>query len=115
MRRHPLYGACIIDDSMEPFIDLGRIIAATHHEKWDGSGYTLGLRGDEIPLAGRIVALADVFDALTTKRPYKKPFPTEKAFSIVHEESGRHFDPAVMDAFLAIHEEIISIKRKFPS
>jgi putative two-component system response regulator len=83
-----------------PLIELAATIALTHHEKWDGSGYPRGLKGENIPLAGRMVAVADVFDALCSKRPYKPAFPREKAFQIMAESAGSHFDPEVYSGFL---------------
>ena len=80
----------------------------THHEKWDGSGYPNGLAGTEIPIEGRITAVADVFDALSSKRPYKDAFPVEKCFRIITEGRGSHFDPDVTDAFLARRDEIVA-------
>ena len=88
------------------FIILAADIAISHHEKWNGSGYPKAVKGSDIPLGGRIVALADVFDALTSERPYKKPFPLEKALAIIKEGHGSHFDPQVVDAFFAIEDEI---------
>jgi putative two-component system response regulator len=89
-----------------PLLEMATRIAMTHHEWWDGSGYPLGLKGEAIPLEGRITAVADVFDALSSKRPYKPAFPAEKCWSIIREESGTHFDPAVVDAFVARRREI---------
>jgi putative two-component system response regulator len=89
---------------------LAARIAQTHHERWDGKGYPLGLLGDDIPLEGRIVAVADVFDALSSKRPYKDPFPREKCFDILREGRGTQFDPAVIDAFFDCSEEIVEIQ-----
>jgi putative two-component system response regulator len=89
---------------------LAARIAQTHHERWDGKGYPLGLLGDDILLEGRIVAVADVFDALSSKRPYKDPFPREKCFDILREGRGTQFDPAVIDAFLDCSEEIVEIQ-----
>ncbi len=77
------------------------MIALTHHEKYDGSGYPMRLAGGEIPLFGRIVGIADVFDALTTARPYKEAWPLERAFDLLSSERGRHFDPTLVDAFLS--------------
>ena len=77
-------------------------IALTHHEKWDGSGYPSGLAGDAIPIAGRIVAVADVFDALTHPRPYKPAWSTADAIAEIESQSGRHFDPKVLEAFLSV-------------
>ncbi len=79
-------------------------VALYHHEKWDGTGYPLGLCGEEIPLSARIVALADVYDALRSKRPYKDPWPNEKAMELIKSESGKHFDPVIVDAFLEVEE-----------
>jgi cyclic di-GMP phosphodiesterase len=113
MKMHPLIGANILKNSTIPFVRLGEVIALTHHEKWDGSGYPHGLKGKQIPLVGRIVALADVFDALTSKRPYKESFPIDQSNVIIAEERGKHFDPAVVDAFFTIQEKIIEIKATY--
>jgi putative two-component system response regulator len=86
---------------------LAARIAQTHHEKWDGTGYPLGLSGEDIPLEGRIVAVADVFDALSSERPYKKAFSREKSFAILEEGRGKQFDPQVLDAFFARAEDIV--------
>ncbi|MGR3319648.1 MAG: HD domain-containing phosphohydrolase [Candidatus Anammoxibacter sp.] len=110
MKGHVGIGAQILKGSASPFIKMGEEIALSHHEKWDGSGYPKGLKGEDIPLSGRIIALADVFDALTTKRPYKEAFPVEKATKIIREGRGTHFDPAVMDAFFDIFDEILEIR-----
>ena len=91
-------------------LKLAEVIALTHHERWDGKGYPRGLAGQRIPLVGRIIAIADVFDALTTRRPYKQPFSVEKSLQIIREESGSHFDPQVVETFLAIQDEIMSIR-----
>jgi len=106
MRQHTTIGAEILKDADADFIKLAAEIALTHHEKWDGSGYPNGIKGSDIPLAGRIVALADVFDALTTERPYKEPFPLEKALAIIKEGEGSHFDPQIAEAFTLIEDEI---------
>jgi putative two-component system response regulator len=113
MKRHTVIGAEILRGSDAEFIQLAEVIALTHHEKWDGSGYPEGLRGVDIPLAGRIVANADVFDAVTSKRPYKEPFSLEKSFKIIKQGRGSHFDPDVVDAFFAVQDEILSIKEKY--
>ena len=89
----------ILEGSDIGFLRLGEVIALTHHEKWDGSGYPLGLRGEQIPLAARIFAVADVFDALSSRRPYKEPFPPEQVMRILQEGRGQHFDPQVLDVF----------------
>ncbi|MFH1639352.1 MAG: HD domain-containing phosphohydrolase [Chloroflexota bacterium] len=106
MKQHTTIGAQILKDSSVEFIKMAEVIARTHHEKWDGSGYPQGLMGESIPIPGRIIAIADVFDALTSERPYKEPFPIEKAFEIIHEGKGKHFDARVVDAFFAIEDEI---------
>jgi putative two-component system response regulator len=113
MRRHSEMGARILSGSESPMIRLAETIAWTHHEKWDGSGYPRGFKGEEIPLEGRIVAIADVFDALTTRRPYKEPFTLEKSNGILREGAGWHFDPAVVEAFFAVQDEIHAIKGRF--
>ena len=113
MRQHAVIGGKILEGSDSGFIRLAEVIALTHHEKWDGSGYPRNLRGKRIPLAGRIVAIADVFDALTSRRPYKEPFALEKAYAIMKEGCGTHFDPNVVDAFFAVEKEILSIKEKY--
>ena len=106
MRQHTVIGAKILKGASADFIKLAESISLNHHEKWDGSGYPQGIKGPDIPLAARIVAVADVFDALTSERPYKKPFPLEKAMSIIKESRGTHFDPEVADAFCSIEDEI---------
>jgi putative two-component system response regulator len=112
MKLHTIIGGAILTGEKSGFIQIGEVIALTHHEKWDGSGYPNGLAGKEIPVVGRIVALGDVFDALTSKRPYKKAFPVEKAFSIIRETTGAHFDPDVSRAFFDITDQILSIREK---
>lgn len=112
MKKHTTIGAEILQGSDAAFIRLAEVIALTHHEKWDGSGYPRGLRASEIPLAGRIVAIADVFDALTSARPYKEPFSLPESLHIVREGRG-HFDPDVADAFFAIEDEILSIREEY--
>ena len=96
-------------ESKPSFLSHARDIAYTHQEKWDGSGYPQGLKGEEIPLSGRIMAVADVYDALICKRVYKPPFPHEKAVSIISEGSGSHFDPDMVDAFLEIQDDFKTI------
>lgn len=95
------------------FLEVAREIAASHHEKWDGSGYPAGLAGDAIPAAGRLMALADVFDALTCTRVYKKSMPIEQARQIITDGRGTHFDPDVVDAYLACHERFAEIATRF--
>jgi putative two-component system response regulator len=113
MKQHTVIGAKILKGSDAEFISLGEIIAQSHHEKWDGSGYPNSLKGIDIPIAGRITAIADVFDALTSKRPYKEPFSVEKSLAIIREGKGSHFDPDVVDAFFAIQDEILTIKNEY--
>jgi len=100
MRMHPIYGGQILEGSDIGFLSLGEVISLTHHEKWDGSGYPHGLAGTQIPLAGRIVAVADVFDALRSKRPYKPPLTIEQTVDIIRAGRGTHFDPRVVDVLL---------------
>lgn len=113
MKQHTVIGANILSGSDAPFIKLGESIALCHHEKWDGSGYPNCLKGPAIPIAARIVAVADVFDALASKRPYKEPFPLAEALSLMKENRGTHFDPEVLDAFLDIQDEILAITTQF--
>lgn len=113
MKMHPLIGANILKGCEIGIVRMGAMIALTHHEKWDGSGYPNRLKSRQIPLIGRIAALADVFDALTSKRPYKKAFPVDKSYKIIQQERGRHFDPDVVDAFFAIQDKIRAIKERF--
>lgn len=113
MKEHTLIGAEILSHSNSELLDAGRVIALTHHEKWDGSGYPNGLKGAEIPLWSRICAVADVFDALTSERPYKKAFSTDKAFEILREGRGNHFDPDCLDVFFAKEDEILRVKSEY--
>ena len=100
MKEHACIGAHILESTSSSLIQTGSLIALTHHEKWDGSGYPRGISGSRIPLVGRICAVADVFDALTTVRPYKKAFSIKDALSIMRVARGKHFDPRVFDAFV---------------
>lgn len=110
MRRHTTYGARILNGSPSELLQVGEVIAISHHEKWDGSGYPNGLKGEDIPLRGRICAVADVFDALTSKRPYKKAFPNEKAWEILREGRGTHFDPKVLDVFFEKLDAVLDVQ-----
>ena len=112
MKTHTGIGFEILKSSKSPFLQAGAEIALTHHEKYAGNGYPNSLKGREIPLFGRIVAVADAWDAMVSKRPYKEPWPTEKARTILIEEKGRHFDPAVIDAFLGIIPDIEALYEK---
>ena len=109
IKTHTTIGGKILN-SNTPIMVTARAIATTHHEKWDGSGYPNALKGEEIPLYGRICAIADVFDALTMERPYKQPWPIEKAVNLIKEEAGRHFDPALVQAFLGCLPELAHIR-----
>ena len=102
MQTHVSIGRSILSGSHAPLLKMAEEIAWTHHERWDGKGYLTGLTGDEIPLSGRIVAVADVFDALTHDRPYKEAWPIDQAVTQIVAESGTHFDPLVVDAFRAL-------------
>ena len=113
MRKHPEFGANIIGDHDSGLLQMARTVALTHHEKWDGSGYPNGLSGEDIPLVGRIVAIADVFDALTTERPYKDAWPVDKATALIEREAGAHFDPDLAAAFLRSMPEVLAIKEKY--
>ncbi len=113
MKQHTSIGAKILEGSHIGFLRLGEVIALTHHERWDGSGYPRGLSGRDIPLVGRIVAIADVFDALTSKRPYKEPFSLDRSVSIIRENTGSHFDPHIAEAFLSIIDEIEDIQKQY--
>ena len=112
-RRHTEMGGAIMDVGQSPVLAMAGRIALTHHERWDGQGYPRGLRGDEIPLEGRITAVCDTFDAVSSRRPYKPPLPLDKCFRLIDEERGRQFDPAVVDAFLASKNEIVRIRIEF--
>jgi putative two-component system response regulator len=113
MKEHTIVGANILSNSKSSILQLAHDIALTHHEKWDGSGYPHGLRGNEIPISGRIICLVDVFDALTSKRPYKNPYPPEVVFNILKRERGRQFDPDLLDIFFENIEEIDLIRKEF--
>jgi len=107
---HAEMGAKILGVARSPILNMARRIAMTHHEHWDGSGYPLGLAGEDIPIEGRITAVADVFDALSSKRVYKPAFSLEKCFAILTEGRGTHFDPQVVDAFFARRDDIVKVQ-----
>ncbi len=109
MREHAMIGYEILKDSTSPVLRMAAQIAASHHEKFDGSGYPFGLAGEDIPLVGRIVAVADVFDALTSQRPYKPAWSLEHARDFLLQGSGSHFDPRCVDEFLGAWEEVLRI------
>ncbi|MDA2934716.1 HD domain-containing protein, partial [Acidobacteria bacterium AH-259-D05] len=107
MKQHTIMGAQILSGSQSELIQAGQVIALSHHEKWDGSGYPNGLAKEDIPLFGRICAVADVFDALTSKRPYKDAFPNEKAYKILEEGRGKHFDEHILEVFFKRLDEVL--------
>lgn len=111
IRTHAEIGSRILADSPCELIQIGATIAAAHHEQWDGSGYPNGLKGTEIPIEARVVAVADVFDALTTRRPYKEAMPLETARNYLEDKKGIEFDPACVDAFLSRWDEVTAIAR----
>lgn len=112
MREHPRIGAAIIGQSDEPLLQLAGEIAMTHHEHYNGAGYPLGLCGRDIPLAGRIVAVADFFDALTHDRSYRKALPVDTVLSMIRERRGEQFDPQVVDAFMSVVEQIKQTRQR---
>ena len=113
MKEHTIIGANILRDSPSKLLQAGEKIALAHHEKWDGSGYPNGLAGEDIPLWGRICSIADVFDALTSERPYKKAFSNEKALNIMKEGRGKHFEPRLIDLFMENLDKILTIQEKY--
>ncbi len=114
MRRHPEFGAEIIGEHPGGMLRMAHTIALTHHEKWDGSGYPYGLAGEAIAPEGRIVAIADVFDALTTRRPYKEPWSVEAATGHLREQAGRHFDPVMVETFVGELPAMQAIMARWP-
>ena len=115
MKQHALIGAKILENSTSPLLQLAHKLALEHHEKWDGTGYPYGLKGEEISIEGRIVTIADVFDALTSKRPYKKAWSVEEALDLLKDEAGKHFDPLLVDLFIGQIDSIIEIKNTYTS
>lgn len=113
MKRHAEYGYEILRDGHSALLDMAAIIAWSHHEKFDGSGYPRGLAAEDIPLHGRIVAVADVFDALTSSRPYKDAWPRDQAFDFLRHGAGTHFDPACVETFLERADSILDIQNRF--
>jgi len=113
MKKHTDYGSEIISNGDSDLMKMSIEIAISHHEKWDGTGYPSGLKEDEIPLSGRIVAIADVFDALTTVRPYKNAWSVDQAIEYINEQSGKHFDPKIVDTFNLVIDEFIKIKKSY--
>lgn len=113
MRQHTVIGARILGDHPSGLLQLAASIALNHHEKWDGSGYPNGLAGEDIPHTARVVAVADVFDALTSVRPYKRAWSVSDAVELLREESGRHFDPEIVTAFLDCLPQILVVKERW--
>ena len=113
MRKHTLIGSRILADSSSDILRAGQVIALSHHEWWDGTGYPNGLAGDSIPLWARICAVADVFDAVTSRRPYKPAFTNEVAFEILHEGRDTHFDSRVIDMFFGRLESVLAIQAQY--
>jgi len=120
MKRHTTIGANILQDAVShkhsaKFLEMAALIARCHHERFDGTGYPAGLSGTAIPLAARIVTLADVFDALTSERPYKEAYPPDVARQTIEDESGRHFDPAIVDACRGRFEDFVKVQLAYPN
>ena len=113
MKTHAQIGYEILRTSKREILQAAAIVSYTHHERWDGSGYPLGLKGEDIHIFGRITAIADVFDALTSERVYKKAWPLEDVLKLFNEEKGKHFDPNLIDVFMNNLDEILEIKEKF--
>ena len=114
MKSHTLAGKEVIESAMQLTTDPGYLkeasnLATYHHEKWDGSGYPKGLKGEDIPLSARIMAISDVFDALVSKRSYKEPFTFEAAMDIIREGAGKHFDPVIADVFVKNAERVRAV------
>ena len=113
MREHAAIGGSILADSDSELLKAGRIIALSHHERWDGTGYPQGLKGEAIPLWGRICAVADTFDAVTSERSYKPAYSNEIALRILREERGKQFDPKIVDVFIQCFDEIVTVQTKY--
>jgi len=113
MKKHTIIGAQILSGSDHPVLKLAEVMALTHHERWDGKGYPQGLKKEEIPLEGRICAIADFFDACTSERTYRPALPNEKVFEMIKEERERGFDPQLVDAFFESLDEILKVQKSF--
>ena len=113
MRSHASIGAKLLSNDDSELMRMAHDIALTHHEKWDGGGYPNGLKAEEIPQAGRIAALADVIDALTSKRPYKDAWTIEETVAQIKEDSGKHFDPELVEVFLQQLPAIMNVLEQF--
>ena len=110
---HPAIGGKIIGEHGSELLTMARNVALYHHEKWDGTGYPHGMKGEDIPIEARIAAICDVFDALTSPRPYKEAWPLEKAVALFQDQAGKHFDPMLVDVFLGILPDIVALREKF--
>jgi len=120
IKEHTVIGAKIIDGiksktTQQSFLEQARILAITHHEKWDGSGYPYGLKGEDIPLQGRLMAIADVYDALISDRPYKSAMTHETAVDVIKKETGKHFDPTLVMMFLSVADEFNKVSKQISS
>lgn len=113
MKTHAQLGQDMLSGSDLSLFQIGATIAGSHHEKWNGSGYPRGLRGETIPLEGRIVALADVFDALGSDRCYKKAWPQDQVLALIEAERGQHFDPQLVDLMLANLDKFLDIRDQY--
>jgi two-component system response regulator RpfG len=113
MKTHTVIGYELLKDSSSEFLQIAAVIALGHHEKYDGSGYPHGLKGEAIPLESRIVAIGDVYDALTSVRPYKQAWEPDQAFSWMREQAGRHFDPGLLQVLMRSHEQVLQIAAEF--
>jgi len=111
IKRHPIIGAEILRGSPSLVLQMGETIALTHHERWDGSGYPYGIKGEQIPVPGRICSLADIFDALTTRRPYKDEIPVAEAYQLILDNSGVLFDSVLVQAFSENFDEIVKVRQ----
>ncbi|HLI57556.1 MAG TPA: HD domain-containing phosphohydrolase, partial [Actinomycetota bacterium] len=112
MQRHTLIGHSLLSGTESPLLALGASIALTHHERWDGTGYPFGLRGEDIPAEGRVTAVADVFDALTSNRVYRKALPIDEALDTMRAAASTHFDPEVLEAFLGSIDTVLDLRRQ---
>jgi putative two-component system response regulator len=113
MRQHPAIGAGIIGRHKNELLETARVVALGHHERWDGSGYPRAKKGADIPIEARIIAVADVFDALCSARPYKEPWPLERAVAYVKDNSGRLFDPELVPRFLELMPDVLAIQKQY--
>lgn len=112
VKQHPNIGADILQGGTTPLVQMAEVIARWHHERWDGTGYPDGLQGEEIPIPARIVAIADVFDALTSRRPYKEAWPMVRAIQAIRSLAGTHFDPRLVECFLNALPEIAEVMQR---